>query len=111
MIRSRLKWAGHVKEWEMKTFKAIRCPDSGGKRSRGRPRIRWEDGVTRYLEIVGGEWRTTAKYKRSRRLRTDKLYKIASLSQQHPICFATLIHMQASDIYSNPGPYMGRGYI
>ena len=38
MIKSRLKWAGHVKEWEMKTCKATRCPESGGERNRGRPR-------------------------------------------------------------------------
>ena len=91
----------------MKTFKAIMCPESGGKSSRGRPRIRREDYVTRYLEIVVGEWRTTATYKRSWRFRRDNLYKIASLSLQYLICFPTLIHMQASDLYPNPGPYMG----
>ena len=31
MTRSRLKRAGDVVEWEMKTWQAIRRPESGGK--------------------------------------------------------------------------------
>ena len=31
MTRSRLKRAGHVVEWEMKTWQAIRCSESGRK--------------------------------------------------------------------------------
>ena len=41
----------------------IHTPESGRKRKRGRPRMRWEDCVKRDLERVGGEWRTTAKYR------------------------------------------------
>ena len=37
-------------------------------RKTGRPIIRWEDCVKRDLERVGGEWRTTAKDRRSWRL-------------------------------------------
>ena len=31
------------------------------KGRRGRQRMRWEDGVKRGLERVGGEWRTAGK--------------------------------------------------
>ena len=38
------------------------------ERSRGCPRMRWEDCVKRDLETVEGEWRTTTKDRLSWRL-------------------------------------------
>ena len=35
--------------------------DNMGKRRRGRPGVRWEDHVKRYLKRMVGEWRITAK--------------------------------------------------
>ena len=42
---------------------------------------------------------TTASWK------SNNFYKIASLNQKHPTCFAILILMQSGDLNPNPGPY------
>ena len=47
------------KEWEMKNWQRSDSQKVEGKRSQGRPRMRWEDWVKRDLEKVGGEWTTT----------------------------------------------------
>ena len=60
LVRSSLKWAGHRDE---KIGEKVE-----GKRRRDRPRMRWEDCVKRDLERMGGEWRTTAKDRRSWRM-------------------------------------------
>ena len=53
--RSRLKWAGKVERMEgerlTKRADALRVE---GRMRRGRPRLRWEDCVKRYLAEVGG---------------------------------------------------------
>ena len=48
-VRSRLKWAVERMGDEINCKKS-RCPESGGKRRQGRPRMRWEDSVKRDLE-------------------------------------------------------------
>ena len=62
-----MSWTcGNNGRW--KVCKKNKYPESGGKRGRVRRRMRWEDCVKRDIESVGGEWRTTAKYRRSWRL-------------------------------------------
>ena len=63
LVRSRLKWDGHVERMGVETLAG-----RGGRRRRGRPRMRREDSVKRDLERVGGEWRTRAEDRRSWRL-------------------------------------------
>jgi len=40
-----LRWAGHVICQEDDLFRRVLLSEPGGKRPRGRPRLRWEDGV------------------------------------------------------------------
>jgi len=43
---SRLRWAGHViGEDDDYLSRRVLLSEKGGKRPRGRPRLRWEDGV------------------------------------------------------------------
>ena len=69
LIRSRLNWTRHVERMgDEKLAKKADAQKVEGKRRRRRPRMRWEDCVKRGLERVGGEWRRTAKDRRSWRL-------------------------------------------
>ena len=69
LVRSRLKWGGFVERiGEEKLAQRSDAQKVEGKRRRGRPRMQWEDWVKRDLERVGGEWRTTARDRRSWRL-------------------------------------------
>lgn len=57
--KARLKWFGHVERMEESRFpkKALRG-HPGGSRSRGRPRLRWEDEVMKDVRSVGvQDWR------------------------------------------------------
>jgi len=41
-----LRWAGHVaRQGEHDLSRRVLLSEPGGKRPRGRPRLRWEDGV------------------------------------------------------------------
>jgi hypothetical protein len=54
IISRRLRWAGHVARMgeEMNLYKVlVGIPE--GKRSLGRPRRRWEDGIRMYLREIG----------------------------------------------------------
>jgi hypothetical protein len=43
---SRLRWAGHaIRQDDEDLSRRALLSESGGKRPRGRPRLRWEDGV------------------------------------------------------------------
>ena len=43
---SRLRWAGHViRQDDEDLSRRVLLSEPGGKRPRGRPRLRWEDGV------------------------------------------------------------------
>jgi len=43
---SRLRWAGHVtRQDDDDLSRRVLLSEPGGKRPRGRPRLRWEDGV------------------------------------------------------------------
>ena len=61
LVRSQLKWAGHVERVEgvrlTKSADAIRVEG----RRRERPRLRWEDCIKKDLVGVGGEWRMRAR--------------------------------------------------
>ena len=58
LVRIRLKWAGRVDRMEGEQFiKRADALGGEGRRKRGRPRMRWEDGVKRDLVGVGGEWK------------------------------------------------------
>ena len=73
---TRLIWARHVDRiGDDKFAKRGDAQKVEGKRRRGRPRMRWEDWVKRDLERVGGEWRTTAKDRRSWRLVTENVVR------------------------------------
>ena len=75
LVNGTLKCAGHVERIEDEKRAEIRCQERRGENSRGRSRIRWGDCVKRGLERVGGEWRTTAKNRRSWRLGIEKVVR------------------------------------
>ena len=50
-MRSSLKWVGHVESTgDEKLAEISDAQKVEGKRKRAKPRMRWEDGVKRYLE-------------------------------------------------------------
>ena len=70
------------KEWETKSGKEMRCPKSGGKWRRGRPRMGREDCGKRDLERVGGEQRKTAKDRRNYRLIIENIVREHRVKKQ-----------------------------
>jgi len=53
---NRLKWAGHViRMEEQSTPKRVLVAVVEGRRRRGRPKLRWEDGVMEDARKLGGE--------------------------------------------------------
>ena len=62
---SRMRWAGHVQRMgEDRLLKRAWKAEEGGRRRRGRPKLRWKDCVNRDLERAGTngqEWKTTAE--------------------------------------------------
>ena len=52
----RLKWAGHViRKEEQSPTRRVLVAVVEGRRQRGRPKLRWEDGVTEDGRKLGGE--------------------------------------------------------
>ena len=43
VVGNRLRWAGHVQRISGRT-------EEGGRKRRGRPKLRWRDNLKRYLE-------------------------------------------------------------
>ena len=69
MVTSRLKWVGHVERMgDEKLAKGADAQKVEGEMRWGKLRA---NCVTRDLERVGGEWRTTARDRRSWRVLTD----------------------------------------
>lgn len=58
--RRRLQWAGHAWRDQNPLLRAVIEQNSVGKRSLGRPRMRWEDVMKNDVEQMGGgsNWRT-----------------------------------------------------
>ena len=51
---SRLRWAGHVtRQDDDDLSRRVLLSEPGGKRPRGRPRLRWEDGATEDAAKLG----------------------------------------------------------
>jgi hypothetical protein len=49
----RLRWAGHVTRQDDDDIGRRVLSEPGGKRPRGRPRLRWEDGVKEEVAKLG----------------------------------------------------------
>ena len=57
LVRNTLKMAGHMERMgDEKLTNKAEVSKVQGKGRRGRPRLRWEDGVNRYLERMVEEW-------------------------------------------------------
>jgi hypothetical protein len=51
----RMRWAGHVARMgEERGVHRVLVEKPGGKKSLGRPRLRWEDNIKIYLQEFGG---------------------------------------------------------
>jgi hypothetical protein len=51
---SRVRWAGHViRQDDDELSRRVLLSETGGKRPRGRPRLRWEDGVEEDVARLG----------------------------------------------------------
>ena len=65
VIKSRMRWAGHVARMEEgKGVHKVLAGEPEGKRPLGRPRRRWEDNIKMDLEEVGrgcGDWMELAR--------------------------------------------------
>ena len=59
---SRLRWAGHViRQDDDDLSRRVFLSEPGGKRPRGRPRLRWEDGVEEDVARLGcRNWKVVA---------------------------------------------------
>ena len=58
---SRLRWEGHVIRQDDDDLSKRVLSEPGGKRPRGRPRLRWEDGVEEEVERLGRRnWKVAA---------------------------------------------------
>jgi hypothetical protein len=56
MIKSRMRWAGHVARMgEGRALYRILVGKPGGKNPLGRPSRRWENNITKYIQEVGCE--------------------------------------------------------
>ena len=55
--RNTLRWFGHVERMESESLtKRVYMSGVDGGRGRGRPRLRWRDGVERYMREGGVSW-------------------------------------------------------
>ena len=55
--RNTLRWFGHVERMESESLtKRVYVSEVDGVRGRGRPRLRWRDGVERYMREGGLSW-------------------------------------------------------
>jgi hypothetical protein len=63
IAKRKLSWARHVWHKQGTLVKWVIEENLIGKRSLGRPRLRWEDGVKREVERIelGVKWREVAK--------------------------------------------------
>ena len=63
---NRLRWAGHVARMDDKEIiKRILNSNPGGQRGRGRPKLRWIDGVEHDLRKIGCKnWKIVAQNRR-----------------------------------------------
>ena len=70
----RLRWAGHVERMSDESVpKKILHTKPQGRRSVGRPKLRWLDGVQRDIEAVGiRDWRSTCQDRRRWRLMLEE---------------------------------------
>ena len=61
-VLSRLRWAGHViRQDDDDLSRRVLLSEPGGKRPRGRPRLRWEDGVEEDVARLGcRNWKIVA---------------------------------------------------
>jgi hypothetical protein len=59
---SRLRWAGHVIRQDDDLSNRVLLSEPGGKRPRGRPRLRWVDGLEEDVARLGWRnWTTVAQ--------------------------------------------------
>ena len=79
LVRSRLKWGGHVERMEgvlMSKANVLKVED---RRRRGRPGLRWEDCLTRDLVGVGGKWRMRARDRGEWRRSVEKVNCVGAM--------------------------------
>ena len=78
---SRMRWAGHVQRMvEDRLSKRAWKAEEGGRRKRGRPKLRWKDCVKRDLERAGTndqEWKAIAEDRGRWRALTMKVEEAA----------------------------------
>ena len=76
---SRLRWAGHVvRQDDDDLARRVLLSESGGKRPRGRPRLRWEDGVKEDVAKLGcRNWTVAARNRKGWR-------KLLKEAKAHP---------------------------
>ena len=76
---SRLRWAGHVIHQDDDDLsRRVLLSEPGGKRPRGRPRLRWEDGVEEDVARLGcRNWKVVA-------LNREGWRKLLKEAQAHP---------------------------
>ena len=76
---SRLRWAGHVmRQDDDDLSRRILLIEPGGKRPRGRPRLRWEDGVEEDVARLGcRNWKIVA-------LNREGWRKLLKEAEAHP---------------------------
>ena len=79
-VGSRMRWAGHVQRMgEDRLSKRAWEAEEGGRRRRGRPKLRWKDYVKRDLERAGmnsQEWKTIAEDRGRWRELTKKVEEV-----------------------------------
>ena len=52
-----MRWFGHVERMESESLtKRVYVSEVDGDRGRGRPRLRWRDGVEKYIREGGLSW-------------------------------------------------------
>ena len=76
---SRLRWAGHViRQGDDDLSRRVLLSESGGKRPRGRPRLRWEEGVEEDVARLGcRNWKVVA-------LNREGWRKLLKEAEAHP---------------------------
>ena len=75
---SRLRWAGHVKRQDDDDLSRRVLSEPGGKRPRGRPRLRWADGVEKDVAMLRcRNWKVVA-------LNREGWRKLLKEAEAHP---------------------------